>query len=1198
MIEDRDNLYVGPRPFKTGEKLYARERESTDLINLLLAERIVLLFSPSGGGKTSLIQAVVAPAMQEEGFEVLPVIRVSHASPRRAGASEGNRYLASTRASLEQADAEQATETHSKEESGAQDTSIDLAAYLDRNAGPRDTEATQSFRPQMLIFDQFEEILTLDPTDIEAKQEFFRQVGQALRNRDRWALFSMREDYVAALDPYVSRIPTQFAATYRLDLLGAKAALQAAQLPARDAGVEFQDDVANTLVDDLRTVNVQRADGGIQAQLGPHVEPVHLQVVCRSLWRIKGDSREITLAHLEKLSGGKGTGVDAVLGGYYAETAATAATEGQVSERLVRDWFGRRLIGAGDVRRPVLQSEALEFGLTPKCLDVLDKAYLIRREFRSGAQWYELAHDRLMTPVLKDNESWRHEHLSTFQLRAELWSERGRPEDLLLSGKALAEADANEPSTGGPLTDIEEAFLDDSLQSRDKLLAEEEHERERQRYRKLRYIVGAGIVLVLILTAAIVATTSFAILADKNEKKAKAAERQANKHAEEVEAAELRASWLAYAGHIAQAQRNFKDQNLRLAWQQLDACREEYRGWEYDYVRSLLESDQRTFLGFDASVNDVAFSPDGTWIACGSDDATVRIDDVTTRQILHTFEGHTDVVTSVAVSPDGRRIVSGSRDQTLRIWDASERSDAPLMTLTGHDDWVTDVAFAPDGQWIVSASKDTTLKVWDATTGQLRWTLERHRSAVTSVAVSPDGLWIVSGGADGMLQVWFAVTGQPHQTLDQLFYAFTAVAFSPDSQYILSGNEGATVHVWDLTTGDLLTSFDGPTVSSVAYRPDGERIVTGSRTGRMIEWDVDSGEGTLDIKAHTGVITGVAYSPTDQRIVSASTDCMLRSWDGPPARDDPRLKGHSGQVWWVAFSTDGQWFVSAGGDTTLKIWDATTGKTLETLHGHTKGVWAADVSPDNQRIVSGSADTTLRIWDVATGETLHTLKGHTKAVGSVAYSADGQSIISASHDGTVKLWDATTGNEIHTFPGHEGAATSVVFSPDGKRIISGGDDGTFKVWETTTGAKLLDICGHKQAIWCVAVSPDGKSAVSGSVDNTLKLWDLTTGEKTLTFSGHTAWVTSVAFSPDGKRIVSGSEDNTVRLWELATGQTTLVLRSHYDTVWAVAFSPDGKRIISGSEDWTIGVWDAAAAPQQTRSSNESGSSKTEADRGK
>jgi len=83
------------------------------------------------------------------------------------------------------------------------------------------------------------------------------------------------------------------------------------------------------------------------------------------------------------------------------------------------------------VRRPVLVSEALAAGLTSPCLQVLDKAFLIRRENRSGAQWYELAHDRLVTPVVNDNAAWRTRHLNTFQLQAELWAERGRPSQLL-----------------------------------------------------------------------------------------------------------------------------------------------------------------------------------------------------------------------------------------------------------------------------------------------------------------------------------------------------------------------------------------------------------------------------------------------------------------------------------------------------------------------------------------------------------------------------------------------------------------------------------------------------------------------------------------------------------------------------------------------------------------------------------------------
>ena len=59
MTNPRPNPYPGPRPFKRGETLYGRERETAELLDLLIAERIVLLSSPSGAGKTSLVQAAL-----------------------------------------------------------------------------------------------------------------------------------------------------------------------------------------------------------------------------------------------------------------------------------------------------------------------------------------------------------------------------------------------------------------------------------------------------------------------------------------------------------------------------------------------------------------------------------------------------------------------------------------------------------------------------------------------------------------------------------------------------------------------------------------------------------------------------------------------------------------------------------------------------------------------------------------------------------------------------------------------------------------------------------------------------------------------------------------------------------------------------------------------------------------------------------
>ncbi len=93
-IASRPNPYVGTRPFKRGETLYGREQETSELLDLLIAERIVMLYSPSGAGKSSLLNASILPKMEESGFEVLPPARVNHEpSPQVQAISGFNRYI-------------------------------------------------------------------------------------------------------------------------------------------------------------------------------------------------------------------------------------------------------------------------------------------------------------------------------------------------------------------------------------------------------------------------------------------------------------------------------------------------------------------------------------------------------------------------------------------------------------------------------------------------------------------------------------------------------------------------------------------------------------------------------------------------------------------------------------------------------------------------------------------------------------------------------------------------------------------------------------------------------------------------------------------------------------------------------------------------------------------------------------------------
>ena len=97
--------YVGPRPFKLDEKyFYGRDAEIRELRDLLIARHVVLLYSPSGAGKTSLIQAGLIPQLEARSYRVLHVIRVGAALPLGLSAEEPapNRYLFSTLSSLEE----------------------------------------------------------------------------------------------------------------------------------------------------------------------------------------------------------------------------------------------------------------------------------------------------------------------------------------------------------------------------------------------------------------------------------------------------------------------------------------------------------------------------------------------------------------------------------------------------------------------------------------------------------------------------------------------------------------------------------------------------------------------------------------------------------------------------------------------------------------------------------------------------------------------------------------------------------------------------------------------------------------------------------------------------------------------------------------------------------------------------------------
>jgi hypothetical protein len=156
------NPYVGPRPIggvaHPHEKIYCREREIDELTNMVIAERIVLMYSPSGAGKSSVLQAGLIPELERSRFTVRPIIRVGIEPPAEVNfdPANGNRYVLSSLISMEEGVPEEL------KRSNTQLARMNFVDYLGAEANG-----------EVLIFDQFEEILTASPMDYYERQEFF-----------------------------------------------------------------------------------------------------------------------------------------------------------------------------------------------------------------------------------------------------------------------------------------------------------------------------------------------------------------------------------------------------------------------------------------------------------------------------------------------------------------------------------------------------------------------------------------------------------------------------------------------------------------------------------------------------------------------------------------------------------------------------------------------------------------------------------------------------------------------------------------------------------------------------------------------------------------------------------------------------------------------------------------------------------------
>lgn len=1105
VAEDR-NPYPGLRSFTEADAqfFFGRETEVETAWKKLRRLHLMALIGPSGAGKSSLIRAGVIPARPEGwGFVV---------------AAPGSRPFTALAQAL-------ATEL-----AGDPDVVSELIQMEDQDLA---VAAVSRWRNQhqeaLLVLDQFEELFTLN--HLEVQKRFSRLVGRLVIEADVRVLVSLRDDFLLHCHDHEPLEPI-FSELMPLSLPVGDALRRAVVQPALLCGYRFEDEA---LVEEMLS-EVAEERGAL---------PLLAFTVAR-LWQMRDLEAGVLSREAYREIGG--------VGGALAQHAeATLTRIGIERAPIVREVF-RNLVTAQGTRAAREREDLLSvFGAGQEearevVRELVDARLLTEFEVsvvegsdEEPRARVEIIHESLLSawPRLV---RWRTQDAAGAELRdqlrqaAQLWQERGRPEDLLWSGASFREFELWREHYPGGLTANEAAFAGAMV----------EHAERRRRRRRL---LSVGAVTLLVTIAAV-----FAMLWRQSETSRQEAIREVKRR----EAAQLLALGRIRLDDYPTAAVAYALASLETA-DSPEARR---------FAVEALSRGPTAFV-LPENIGWVEFSPDGRWLATTGAVTPTRLfsrDGGATKD----FGGAGGRRKSVRVAPESDLLVRTS-GKNVHFWSLSEGKEirnleleGPTASLLRRSRLITFTTGSDEEEvvrsWPLEGGEPRLIARWDAR-GVTLMEDGRRRS------VDANGEQITYARLDSVyLSRLRDLDAAGERLVGKHRAKVLATRFHPAGDGIYAGDKEGEIRLWPLSGGSAAPK------RILRVRPP--------EAGMVLDLDPN---GRRLIAAHVG---------------AHSTSEVAYLWDlaGPP--DAEPLVLRNGDTQWLntlAVHPEGDWLATANGMFAGIVWPLNR-RYAYVLRGQSPPFIRARFTPDGKWLASSSDDGTVRLWPLspASGERSRILMEDETARLGVRLSVDptGKNVLAVDRMDSRTFLVPLEGGEPRSLPvppglrGGPGQETGHAFSPDGHLVAIGRTSPAhIQLVDLRSGrARTLDTrvgeedCGFGEnyvgAVWELEFTREGRLFAAGSTG--LRLWNLEEGTNQLLLPCREKLFRRFAVSPDGRQVLvmdfdlSKTRPSVLGLLDLDAG-TSREIVSHGNRMFDVALDPSGKIAVTGDYDGIVRV---------------------------
>jgi WD40 repeat protein len=396
-------------------------------------------------------------------------------------------------------------------------------------------------------------------------------------------------------------------------------------------------------------------------------------------------------------------------------------------------------------------------------------------------------------------------------------------------------------------------------------------------------------------------------------------------------------------------------------------------------------------------------------IAIGLGSGNIITLDAATGSQVALLSGHARDVRSVTFSLDGTSLASGSEDKTIKLWDV--QTGGVIKTFHGHTDWVLSVSISSNNTTIASGSYDSTIRLWDIQTGLCYYVIkqEQHVICASFYPTNPQHLISLSGG---VVQKWDIDGHQIEPT-----YKGSHVAFSLDGTYLaLCGKEVTTIQ--NSNSGAIVAEC--PTDSEpicCSFSPNGRLVAVAAGTAAYV-WDI-TGLDPHPIETFIGhaYITSLKFSSS--HLISVSDDKSVNFWQICTSSTDLVASNPeptpfvSAPIQSVSLQAANGIVFSSDLEGVVKTWDISTGLCKALIQTPVEGKALRDANmADGRLIVVWNDDREIFIWDTKKEELLHgeTIRWAGGARG-LRISEDGSKVFCMTYS-SIQGWSMWTGEAV------------------------------------------------------------------------------------------------------------------------------------------------------------------------------------------